>query len=128
MRLRYTLPLVALALGGCGEPKPPPMAGTPESTREVLVAALDGWKAGKSFRELQNGSPPVVFVDDDLNAGVKLLDYQIEGEPGVFGTGYSYVVTLTVEPRGGRGPTKKKVAYTAVSEPNRAVSREERKP
>jgi prepilin-type N-terminal cleavage/methylation domain-containing protein/prepilin-type processing-associated H-X9-DG protein len=130
MRLTpYAIPVVVLAIGGCGDPKPPPVAGTPESTREVLVAALDGWKAGKTFRDLKDGSPPVIVVDDDLNAGARLLDYRIEGEPTLFGTGYSYVVTLSLEPRSAaRGPTRKKVAYTAVSEPNRAVSREERKP
>lgn len=127
----YRIVILALALGlaGCGDPKPPPMAGTPESSRAALVAALDGWKAGKTFQDLSSQSPPITFVDDDLNRGTKLLDYKIEGDGEARGTGYSYVVTLTLQEKdgGGKGRTKK-VAYTAVSEPKQAVTREDRQP
>ena len=124
---RIVLFAVVLGLVGCGEPKPPPMAGTPESSRAALVAALDGWKAGKSFQDLSSQSPSVTVVDDDLNRGTKLLDYKIEGDPTPRGTGYSFVVTLTLQDKDGKGRTKK-VAYTAVSEPKQAVTREDRQP
>jgi hypothetical protein len=124
---RIILFAVVLGSAGCGEPKPPPMAGTPESSRAALVAALDGWKAGKSFQDLSSQPEPVTFVDDDLNRGTKLLDYKIEGEGTVRGTGYSYVVVLTLQDKDGKGRTKK-VAYTAVSEPKHAVTREDRSP
>ncbi len=124
--MRYTILLVAaLGLTGCGgDPKPLPMAATPESSRAALVAALDGWKAGKSFKDLQNQSPSIIFQDDDLNRGTKLVDYKIESEGQARGTGYSYVVTLTLA--GTERP--KKVAYTAVTEPRLAVSRDDRSP
>jgi hypothetical protein len=129
--MRRILILAAvLALAGCrGEPKPLDMAATPESSREALVAALDGWKAGKSYDELAALSPPVTLIDDDLTRGTKLIDYQIEGEGQVRGTGYSYTVTLTLQDRdGAKPPAKKKVAYTAVSKPKLAIYREDRQP
>jgi hypothetical protein len=114
---------VALALAGCGgDPKPLPMAATPESSRAALVSALDRWKAGKSAQELQNGDPPVIFQDDDLNRGTKLADYKIEGEGQARGTGYSYVVALNLE-----GKTRR-VYYSVVTEPKTAVTREDRSP
>ena len=73
--MRYTILLVAaLGLTGCGDPKPLPMAATPESSRAALVAALDGWKSGKSFQDLLNQSPSIILQDDDLNRGTKLAD------------------------------------------------------
>jgi hypothetical protein len=128
--MRLTAVAAALALAGCGsDPKPMPMAATPESSRAALVAALDGWKEGRTFEELAGRSPPLHFRDDDLTRGAALLDYKIEGDGRPLGTGYSYVVTLTVRDKDAtRPPTKKKVAYTAVTEPNPAVTREDRTP
>jgi hypothetical protein len=125
---RIIILAAALGLAGCGGSKPPPMAGTPESSRAALVAALDGWKAGATYQELADRPEPLHFVDDDLNRGRKLIDYRIEGEGHPAGTGYSYVVTLTLEDRDPGKTRTKKVAYTAVTEPKRAVTREDRQP
>jgi hypothetical protein len=124
----YRIILLAAALGltGCGGSDPPPMAGTPESSRTALVDALDGWKAGKSYQEFTSQPAPLYFVDEDLNRSAKLLDYRIDGEGRPMGTGYSYVVSLTLQ-EGGKTRTKR-VAYTAVTEPKRAVTREDRSP
>lgn len=127
-RVAPFIPLFAVTLfTGCGDPPPLPMAGTPESTREVLVTALDGWKAGKSRTDLLEGSPPITMMDDDLNAGLKLTDYTIEGEPRTFGTAYSYVVTLSLRDTDGKSRTRR-VSYSAVATPNRTVAREDRSP
>ena len=67
-------------------------------------------------------------MDDDLTRGAKLLDYAIEGEGTPRGTGYSYVVALKFQDRDGAKTRDRKVAYTAVTEPNHAVTREERQP
>ena len=125
----------ALALAGCGgAPKSLSVAGTPESCRAALVAALDGWKQGRAYQEMAEADPPILLRDDDFFGGAKLLDYQIEGNGELRGTGYSYVVTITLqrkegkEGKGDKGPTKKKLLYNAVSEPKLAVYREDRKP
>src|SRR5262245_21637970 len=113
---------VALLSGGCGgNPKPLPMAATPESSRQALAAALDGWRAGKTFQELNDGSPPVQFIDDDLNRGAKLVEYKVEGEGQARGTGYSYVVILKVQGKDGSTTRDKKVAYAVTTDPKRAV-------
>lgn len=126
-RFVLLLPLVALALAGCGDPPPLPMAATPESSRSALISALDGWKAGKSPKELLDGSPSLIFMDDEASAGSKLLDYKVEKDGEVRGTGYSYVVTLSLQDKEGRSRTRK-VAYTAVSSPQLAVTKEDRQP
>ena len=123
--MRYSILLVAaLGLTGCGDPKPLSMAATPESSRATLVAALDGWKEGKSFQNLLDQSPPIIFQDDDLVRGTKLAGYKIEGDGRVVGVGYSYVVALSFE-----GKDKpKRVYYSVVTDPKNAVTREDRSP
>ena len=118
---------LALAGSGCGESKPLAMAATPESSRAALVTALDAWKSGKGPQDLANGSPPLLFIDDDVNRS-KLVDYKIEGAGAPKGTGYSYVVALTLQDRDAGKPRVKKVAYTAVTEPKLAVTKEDRQP
>ena len=125
---RILLPLLALALAGCGgEPPPLDMATTPEKSREVLVAALDAWKAGATPKELTARTPAVYLNDDSFARGVKLTDYKIEGEPKTFGTGLSYVLTLTLQD-GAKPAAARKLAYRVVTRPNVSISREDGMP
>ena len=125
---RNLLPLLALALAGCGgEPPPLAMATTPEQSRAALVAALDAWKAGVTPAELAARTPAVYLLDDACSRGAKLTDYKIEGEPKVFGTGLSYALTLTLQD-GGKPPAARKVAYRVVTSPTVAISREDGTP
>lgn len=124
--MRLTLiPLAAAvaALAGCGEPKPLGLATTPEASRAALVEGLDGWKAGESDKSMAARNPPLYLVDDALTRGDKLIDYKIEGEPKVIGTDLSYTVTLTLDSKG--KPTTRKAGYRVVTDPNRAITREE---
>ena len=124
--MRRLLPLLSLLLlTGCGEPAPLPMAATPESSREALIAALDGWKAGKKPADLIAASPPLTFVDDDVNTDATLTDYKIEGDGKPRGTGYAYTVSLTLQSKDGK-TRNKKATYTVATNPNRAVIKDDR--
>jgi hypothetical protein len=122
--MRRLSPLLVFLIAGCGDPPPLPMAATPESSREALTAALDGWKAGKKPADLLAANPPLTFVDDDINTPSKLLDYKVEGEGRPLGTGFNYTVSLTLE-RDGATRTKK-AKYTVATTPNRAVIKDDR--
>jgi hypothetical protein len=122
------LALAAALLTGCGgAEKPLPMAATPESARAALSEAFDGWKAGKGPKDFAAANPPLLFIDDEINRGTKLTEYRVEGDGTPRGTGYSFVVTLTLQTKDGKARTKR-AAYTAVTEPNRAVTIEDRQP
>jgi hypothetical protein len=101
------------------------MAATPESSRETLAAALDGWKAGKKPADLLAASPPLTFVDDDVNGDWQLAEYKVEGDGKPRGTGYAYTVSLTLQSKDGKTRTKK-ATYTVATTPNRAVIKDDR--
>jgi hypothetical protein len=128
--MRKTIVLIAaLGLTGCGEPKPLGMAATPESSKAALIAALDSWKQGKTFDEMANQSPSLVFIDDDLNRGARLIDYRLMDEGKPVGTGYSYLVAGTFQPKdAAKPPVKKNIAYRAVTDPKSTITREDRQP
>ena len=125
---RTLLPLLAFALAGCGgDPPPLDLASTPEKSRELLVSAFDDWKAGATPGSMTAKSPPVYLNDDGFAKGAKLIDYKIEGEPKTVGTGFSYVVTLTIQD-GAKPPSAKKLAYRVVTRPNNSISKEDGMP
>ena len=126
--MRCLFPLLTLfLLIGCGEPAPLPMAATPESAHAAVVRAFEAWKAGKRPTDLIAESPPLAFLDDDVNTGAKLLDYTIEGDAKPRGTGYSYTVSYTMQAADGKTRTKK-ASYNVATTPNIAVTKEDRKP
>jgi len=115
-----------LASVGCsGEAQPLAMATTPERSREVLILGFDAWKSGTTQKDLAKQSPPLFLGDDDYYRGWKLVDYKIDGEPKVVGTGIAYVLSLTILEPGKSAPTTKKRAYRIVTEPNIAITKED---
>jgi hypothetical protein len=120
-------PLLAAVVGCSADPPPLAMATTPEASKEALVAAFDAWKGGATRDALAARTPPVVFADDALARGHKLLDYKFEGEPKAVGTGITYVLSLTTQD-GVKPPATRKLAYRVVTTPNVSISKEDAMP
>jgi predicted small lipoprotein YifL len=118
----------ALGLSGCGGPKHLPVAATPDSSRDALAMAFEAWKQGKTEQEMSESSPSLYFPDDDLRRGAKLLEYRIEGDGHLAGTGYSYIVRVKIQDKDGSRTRDKKIAYRVVTEPKIAITREDRQP
>jgi hypothetical protein len=79
MRSHRMFPVLLAVVTGCSGSSRPP-AEVPydsEKARTVLVAALDAWKKGDA-KSLTKRNPPIRFVNDDLLAGLRLSDYEIE--------------------------------------------------
>src|SRR5689334_11882553 len=68
-----TLSLLVL-LPGCGKALDEPV--DPERASAALHAALDAWKQGERFGELQNRSPPIYFNEPEWRAGKKLVSFK----------------------------------------------------
>lgn len=97
------------------------MATTPGDARATITAALDGWKQGVSQQAMAASRPPMFLQDDAFAKAAPLLDYSLEGEGKVVGTGISQVVNLSFK---GEGKARR-VAYRVVTRPHKVVTREE---
>jgi len=128
MYVRSALFLAAtlvVAAGCSGDPKPLGMATTPEAAKAALISALDSMKAGATPDDLAKKS--IYYRDDILRAGVKLVDYAIEGEPKENGTGMTFSVTLTIQ-SGDKPATKRKLGLRVVTDPNTSIMKEDALP
>jgi hypothetical protein len=126
MRLRRFFLAILVFITGCwGKPAADsehPYDG--DRARSTLITALDAWKKGEA-RKLARGKSPIRFEDDDLAAGWKLSDYEIES-PDVPSDPHADVeVVLSL--RDARGKATQRVArYQVATEPALAVIRSDR--
>jgi hypothetical protein len=89
-----------------------------------LTAALDAWKQGQTPESLQQGSPSIIVVEPQWNAGAKLVSYQVL-EPST-SDGSNLHVPVELELEDGAGvKSKLKVQYTVGTSPKITVFAEE---
>jgi hypothetical protein len=90
--------LILLAVvAGCLGKSGPASDGSYDSEQasSALVAALDAWKKG-DVKSLTKRNPPIRFVDDDLLAGLRLSDYEIEEPDAPFRPHQDVAVILSL--------------------------------
>ncbi|QDT56063.1 hypothetical protein Pan44_41130 [Caulifigura coniformis] len=75
--MRFLLITLCLITAGCRvSVTTTESAEDDRAARELLITALDSWKAGK-VSSLRKRTPPVRFTDDDLRAGFRLASYEL---------------------------------------------------
>ena len=125
LRLALALAL-ALAAAGCsgrGETPATPAYDSGEA-RNALIAALDAWKDGEA-RGLPRRKPPIRFEDDDLAAGLRLAEYELEEPDAPIGLHQDVPVILSM--RDARGQVVRREArYQVATTPALAVLRSDR--
>lgn len=115
--------LASAVLAGCGESLPPET--TAEQAVGVLRAALDGWREGGSLAAVTVPSlGPVQVLDRDWESGLRLEDYQIEGEAQPLGLSLQCAVRLTLKDAQGQ-PVEKTVSYVVHGAPSPVVARQD---
>jgi hypothetical protein len=120
------LPVLLAVLTGCsGSSRPASEASyDAETARDALVAALDAWKKGEA-KSLARRNPPIRFDDDDLIAGFRLSDYEID-EPDLPVKRHQDVsVRLSLRDAQGRS-IQREACYQVGTEPTLAVLRSDR--
>jgi hypothetical protein len=120
-RLRISVALLALtvvpSIFGCGQAG----ADDPASARDVLLTALDAWKAGKTV-DAARGETGVIVGDPQWQVGYKLVRYEIGGEARPAGFDLNYPAELWMEDAEGR-PAREKAVFTVSTRPARTVTR-----
>jgi hypothetical protein len=111
---------------GCSGPSAP----TPEVHHDseqasaALVAALDAWKKG-DVKSLTKRNPPIRLVDDDLMAGWRLFDYEIEEPDTPIQLHKDVEVILSLRDARGKG-VRREARYQVGTYPSLSVLRSDR--
>jgi hypothetical protein len=123
MRAHRLLPAFLIAAAGCSGGAEPAVGSRydPEQAKAALVAALDAWKKGEA-RALARRNPPIRFVDDDLAAGMRLSDYEIEEPDAPVSLHKNIAVILSLRDARGR-VVRRETYYQVATEPGLAVLR-----
>jgi hypothetical protein len=119
----FVLLFVTAGCSGRGEP-PVETRYDPEQARTALIAALDAWKKGEG-KSLSKRNPPIRFVDDDLLAGLRLSDYEIEEPDLPFKPHKDVSVILALRDARGKS-VRREARYQVGTDPTLAVLRSDR--
>ena len=111
---------------GCSGPSStsPEVSFDAERARTALVAALDAWKKGEA-KSLKKHSPPIRFEDDDLLAGLRLVEYEIEDPDRPIKLHEDVEVILELKDASGKG-VHREARYQVGLEPAVSVLRSDR--
>ena len=126
MRPHRLIPfLIALTVGCSTQPTPAPQVSfDPEKASTALVTALDAWKKGEA-KALARRSPPIRFQDDDLLAGFRLTDYEIEEPDSPIKLHQDVAVILMLRDARGKS-VRREARYQVGTEPKLTVLRSDR--
>jgi hypothetical protein len=120
-RLAVVVPVWLLILvPGCGkslhDPVDPDKAGT------VLQAALEAWKQGEAFGDLQKRAPPIYFNEPEWKAGKRLVSFT-PGKVELMGRQARCSVKLSLRDKEGR-TTQREISYQIDTVPQVVIVRE----
>lgn len=113
-----------ICLAGCDRIQPKPeLPYDSGRAKEVLIDALETWKAGKA-QTLRSRKPPVRLVDDDQLEGAKLMEYHL-ADPEQPIQSYENVPVVLKLRRDGGQVQERPTVYQVTLEPEIAVLRAE---
>jgi hypothetical protein len=112
-----------LFLAGCGERgHAMPKVADEAAAVAALKTTLDKWKAGATADSLGKETPAIHAVDEDWEAGNKLLSYEVQ--PPLPASGISARIPAVLEIQSSAGVQRKTVQYLVETDPRLSVVRE----
>ncbi len=114
---------MAIVFTGCSGNHTPPAVANSDKALESLKTTLDSWQAGATPDALRKAKPTILAADDDWQAGVRLVKYEVSTTPQTAGTAQSIPVVLDLE--GPAGTQRKAVNYIVNTNPILSVVRQE---
>jgi hypothetical protein len=126
MRAHMMIATMLAVVAGCSGPSAPTpeVSHDPEQASAALVAALDAWKKG-DVKSLTKRNPPIRFVDDDLLAGMRLSDYEIEEPDSPIRLHQDVEVILSLRDARGKA-ARREARYQVGTHPSLSVLRSDR--
>lgn len=114
--------LAAVLLAGCGgNPKVTP--ADPQKAAASLQATLEKWKGGASIDALRQEKPAVYAADEDWQAGLKLVSYELRDVIDQGGVTARIPVRLNLQSP--NGLLWREVEYNVQTEPVVSIVRQD---
>ena len=99
-----------------------PKSADEASAVAALRAALDKWKAGAAAESLGKETPAVHAVDQDWEAGSKLVSYELQ--PAIPSSGISARIPAVLDIQTAAGVQRKNVQFLVQTDPVISIVRE----
>ena len=109
-----------LLLVGCSDKVGAPVIVDVAQT--TLSSAMEGWKDGKTQKDLLEGSPSIFVQETEWNDGTKLLDYEIISDDRPVGPNLVATVKLKISKPDGN-VAEKTATYVVSTSPSLTVYR-----
>ena len=110
-------------LAGCGSGVYQSAPVDEDVASDTLTQVLDSWKEGETPDSLQEQSPKITVQDFDWTSGMKLVSYEIVGEPKAVNANLIAKVKLNLEDKSGSA-SEKTVTYVVGTSPQLTVFRD----
>ena len=117
-----SLLILPLLLAGCGGGHAMPKVADQATAVAALKTTLDKWKAGATADSLRQEKPAIHAVDEDWEAGNKLVGYELQ--PALPAAGISARIPAVLDIQSSAGVERKTVQYLVETDPGLSVVRE----
>lgn len=111
----FSLAALCLLVVGCGERRAGPV--NVEVARATLIDVLNHWKNGGTVDELRQTTPAIVVQEALWTNGGSLDAFEIAEQGRTEDANWYCEVELTVSPKDGGPPIRKKVTYVVGTDP-----------
>jgi hypothetical protein len=108
-------------LSGCGQRVTENVS--PDQAGDALRTALTAWKDGKTHEELKAQQPSIILNDTDLDAGKRLLEFQMDSAGKMDGRQVRWTVQLKLQDKDGK-VTERKATYIIDTIPSIVIVRD----
>jgi hypothetical protein len=105
---------------GCSKALDDPV--DPGDASTALQTALDAWKQGDAYGDLEKRHPPIYFREPEWEAGKKLVNFTL-GKAGLMGRQGRCLARLSLVDRSGKA-TQREVSYLIDTTPQVVIVRE----
>lgn len=108
---------------GCGGNHTPPAIADANQSLDSLKLTLESWRSGNKPETLRQGKPSILVADEDWQAGLRLVSFEVGNTSQTGGTAQCIPVVLELE--GPAGVQKKAVQYAVNTSPILSIVRQE---
>lgn len=115
--------LLSSVMLGCGGNHAPPALADANKSLESLKLTLESWRSGNKPEALREGKPSILVADEDWQAGLRLVSFEVGAASQTGGTAQCIPVVLELE--GPAGVQRKTVQYAVNTSPILSVVRQE---